>query len=93
MNEVISIAAGLLQVLAVAPASSSFLNPHIDSILLAISTFITRGEEGLTDFTDFANQLTAMVTADKDPTDQDFAELKEKSDAAHNILESIQGSG
>lgn len=86
MNLLTTIAA-LLRALASAPAASSFLTPAIDSILLAAAAFIDRGEEGAAALAELTAHIQAMVDAKRDPTADEWATLKARSDAAHAAIE------
>lgn len=87
MDAVIAIASTLLQTLAGAPASNSFLTPHIDSILSAIAGALDVGETTLPALKALADHVHDMIAANQDPTDADFALLKSRSDAAHQAIE------
>lgn len=86
MNILTTISA-LLRAIAAAPAASSFLTPAIDSILLAAATFIDRGEEGTAALMDLTVHIRSMVDAGRDPTDQEWATLRTRSDAAHAAIQ------
>lgn len=87
MDAVIAVASTLLQTLAGAPASNSFLTPHLDSILSAIAGVLGIGEQALPELTALAEQVDAMIDANRDPTDAEFAQLKARSDAAHKAIQ------
>lgn len=87
MEALLAIAATLLRTLAAAPASSSFLTPHVDDILASIAAVLETGEDALPQLQALTEHVAAMVAADRDPTTEEFAELKARSDAAHAVIE------
>lgn len=58
-------------------------SPVIHSILGAIANLVERGEDGAVELSALNDQITAMVSANRDPTDEEWAALKARSDAAH----------
>lgn len=92
VNQSLVLVPDLLRVLAAAPASSSFLTPSIDSILNSIAAFIEQGEAGAAGLQALNDHIKAMVSAQRDPTADEWAELKARSDAAHAILQQPGGS-
>jgi hypothetical protein len=87
MSEILAIAVTLLRTLANAPASSSFLTPHVDTILSTIAALLERGEAAVPELQALTEHIQSMVKAGTDPTAEDFATLKAKSDAAHAAIE------
>lgn len=84
---VLSLIPDFLRALASAPAASSFLTPSVDAILLAAASFIERGEEGAAALNELTSHIKAMVSAGRDPTAEEWATLKARSDAAHATIQ------
>lgn len=85
---ILTLISTLLRLLSSVPASSSFLTPHIDSILSAIASLVDAGEAGITELQALTEHIKAMAASGQDPTPEDWASLKMRSDAAHALIQS-----
>lgn len=90
MDLLLSLIPTFLRALVSAPASNSFLTPIIDEILSIAATLVEQGEAGASAFQGFTQEIQAMVASGGEPTADQWATLKARSDAAHAA---IQGTG
>lgn len=88
MNTLLLLIPELLRTLATAPASASYLTPFIDDILSTAATLIERGEAGSDALVQFTGAIKAMVLVNRAPTDDEWAALKARSDAASTDIQS-----
>lgn len=84
---ILALISELLRVLASVPASSSFLTPHLDTILSAVASLIDAGEAGASELQALTAHIKSMAASGTDPTADDWMVLKARSDAAHTIIQ------
>jgi hypothetical protein len=80
MFALLELVATLLSTLGNSAAASSFLSPHVDSILCATAALVRQGEAAiplLTTLTGHVGDMVATGTANGAPTDQQIATLQQ----------------
>jgi hypothetical protein len=78
MFAILELVATLLSTLGNSAAASTFLSPHVDSILSATSALVRQGEAAiplLTALTGHVGDMVATGTANGSPTDKQVATL------------------
>lgn len=83
----------LRAITSASPVASSFISHSVEDILNAAATFIERGEAGAEQLKALTDQIKAMVAANRDPTADEWAALKARSDAAHAIIQGDEPTG
>jgi hypothetical protein len=87
VNTILPLIATLARTLANQFATSGFLTPVLDKILLSVAVLIERGEAGVTELQVLTQQIDAMVSAGREPTSQEWSDLIARASAAHNIIQ------
>lgn len=87
-NSILQLVPPLLRTIAnAAPSAGSFLAPFVDEILLGAAALIEQGEEGAQGLAELTNHIKSMAQAGRDPTVDDFNELRARSNAAHATIQ------
>jgi hypothetical protein len=87
VTTVLSLVPALLRTLTSAGVANSFLTPAVDSILNAIAAFVEAGDAGAAGLQALTQQVQAMVTANRDPTQDEWDALAARSNAAHALIQ------
>ena len=75
---------------ALARASNSVgAQPAIPRWLDMIAAIIERGAESAAELNILKMQIQTMVQEDREPTEDEWASLQERSDAAHDAIQSV----
>lgn len=84
----LTLLAGLLRGLSIISQDSAlgYRGAALTRALALGATALERGEEGREALEDLAEGVQAMVDAGREPTKAEFQALKDRSDAAHKIL-------
>lgn len=89
---VLTLVATLLETLANAvPGIASGQSPLIsilDTVLITAAELIKVGEAGSTELQALTAHIQTMVSSGRDPTEDDWNQLKARSDAAHALIQS-----
>lgn len=89
---VLTLVATLLETLANAvPGIASGQSPLVsilDTVLITAAELIKVGEAGATELQALTAHIQAMVSSGRDPTEDDWNQLKARSDAAHALIQS-----
>lgn len=80
-----------LGAVAMTPAGAAL--GGVGSILNFAASLIGQGEAGMVELQKLTDEVKAMVAAGRDPTDEEFAALKARSDAAHAAIQAAAGRG
>lgn len=89
---VFAIIATLLEALGTAvpgiASGQSALAGILDTVLLTAAALIKAGEAGSTELQALAAHVQTMVGSGTDPTEDDWNQLKQRSDSAHALIQS-----
>lgn len=94
MNDLILIS-GLMRAAALL-ARTADIGKHgtaIGSVLALGATAIERGEAGRVELKALRAQIEAMLSEGRQPTDTEFAALRARSDAAHDVIQAGDTAG
>jgi len=84
---------GLMRALSIL-ARTADVGKHgtaIGSVLALGATAVERGELGRVELKALRAQIEAMLSEGRQPTDTEFAALRARSDAAHEIIQGSDG--
>lgn len=63
------------------------ISPNLQGILSGAAALVRAGDAALPELQALTDQVKAMVSADRDPTDAEWAELTARSNAANAIIQ------
>lgn len=94
---VLTLVATLLETLANAvPGIASGQSPLIsilDTVLITAAELIKVGEAGSTELQALTAHIQTMVSSGRDPTEDDWNQLKARSDTAHALIQGSSAPG
>jgi hypothetical protein len=84
--------AGLLRALSALSGSAKFKEGETVGRVLALAAFaVERGEAGRKQLEELCAKVDVMVAQGREPTDQEWLELRARSDAAHAAIQAAGG--
>lgn len=93
---VLTLIATLLETLGTAvpglASGQSALAGILDTVLITAATLIRAGEAGSAELQTLTAHIQAMVNAGADPTEDDWNQLKTRSDAAHALIQATSSN-
>lgn len=93
---VLTLIATLLETLGTAvpglTSGQSALAGILDTVLITAATLIRAGETGASELQALTAHIQAMVKAGTDPSEDDWNQLRTRSDAAHALIQAANSS-
>lgn len=76
-----------LRVIASAITSGTTLSTAMHEVLTTAAALVEVGDSAAVELQQLTAQVNAMVIANRDPTDDEWAALQARSDAAHKLID------
>lgn len=89
----LTVLAGLLRALSALASTAGFKEGDTVSRVLALAAFaVERGEAGRQALEQLCAEIDVMVAQGRPPTDEEWARLRHRSDAAHASIQAAAGA-